>query len=126
MPKTITPLQERDTCLALTLVLLLIWLFTGKVGFVYAGMAMLVYGMVWSRGMRPLARLWFGLSLLLGTVMGKVLLSIVYVLLVLPVALVRRAMGKDSLGLGSFKKGDASLFVVRDHRFVADDISHPY
>lgn len=122
----ITKLQERDTCLALAFLLLLLWLFTRNEIFVFASMAMLLFGMVWSTGMKPFAYVWFGLSMLLGKVMSKVLLSIVYILLVLPVAFVRRLIGKDALGLKRFGSHSDSCFVKREHTFVAQDLVNPY
>ncbi len=46
--------------------------------------------------------------------------------LVLPVGLVRRLLGKDSMRIKSWKKGKESVFRVRDHRFSAKDLEHPY
>ena len=122
----ISKVQERDTCLALTFLLLLIWLFVGKTVFVYMAMALLLFGMVWPGGMRPLAVGWFGLSHLLGKVMSTVLLSMVFFLVLLPVACVRRIMGKDALRLYQWRKDPGSCFVVREHVYTKEDLEHPY
>ena len=124
--KTITPVQCRDTCLALTFLLLLIWLFTKHVWLVYAAMLLLLIGMVVPLSMKPLAWTWFGLSHLLGQVMSRVLLGIVYLLLVLPMGLIRKLLGKDSLRLTLWKQNDASCFVERTHVFSAEDLKTPY
>lgn len=126
MANPISKLQERDTCLALTFLMLLIWLFTRDEKCIFVGMGILLFGMVWSTGMRPFARVWFGCSILLGKIMSKVLLSLVYMLLVLPVALIRRLLGKDAMGLKQFGSTQQSSFVVREHTFVEDDLVHPY
>jgi hypothetical protein len=47
-------------------------------------------------------------------------------LIVLPVALIRKAMGKDSLLIKKWKKGTESVFKTRDHLFQATDIDKPY
>ena len=124
--KKITPLQCRDTCLALSFLLLLIWFFTRNVYLVYATMLLLVIGMVVPVSMKPLAWAWFGLSHLLGQVMSRILLGIVYLLLVLPIGLVRRLFGKDSMRLKLWKRRDASCFVERAHVFTAEDLKNPY
>jgi energy-coupling factor transporter transmembrane protein EcfT len=126
MSKKITPLQGRDTCLALTFLLLLIWFFTRNAYLVYAAMLFLLVGMAVPVAMKPLAWVWFGFSHLLGQFMSRVLLSIVYLLFVLPMGLVRRVLGKDSLRLKLWKQGDASCFVERGHVFTADDLKNPY
>ena len=122
----ITHIQERDTCLAVTFLLLLLWFFCKHVAFVYASMALLLLGMVWPASMRPLAVAWFGLSHVLGKVMSTILLSVVFFLVLLPVAWVRRLIGKDSLRLRQWRKSDGSCFVVREHAYTADDLTHPY
>ena len=124
--KKITPLQCRDTCLALSFLLLLIWLFIKDAYLVYAAMLLLLVGMVVPVSMKPLAWTWFGLSHLLGQIMSRVLLGIVYVLLVLPMGLIRRLLGKDALRLKLWKHNDASCFVERPHVFTAEDLQNPY
>jgi hypothetical protein len=66
------------------------------------------------------------LSTALGTVVSKIILSVLFYGLVLPVGLVRRTLGKDAMQIKSWKKGKESVFRVRDHRFVANDFEHPY
>ena len=124
--KKITPLQCRDTCLALTFLLLLIWLFVKSAYLVYAAMLLLLVGMVVPVSMKPLGWAWFGLSHLLGQVMSRVLLGIVYLLLVLPIGLIRKLIGKDAMRFKLWKQGDSSCFVERAHVFTAEDLKNPY
>lgn len=119
-------LQCRDTTLALAFLLLLIWFFTRNAYWVYGAMGLLLLGMIRPVAMTPLARLWFGLSHVLGQVMSRVLLGIIYFVLLLPVALLRRMMGKDTLRLRQWKQGDGSLFIQRDHLFTKEDLRNPY
>jgi hypothetical protein len=124
--KKITPLQCRDTCLALTFLLLLIWLFVKSAYLVYGAMLLLLIGMAAPVAMKPLAWIWFGFSHLLGQVMSRLLLGIVYLLLVLPIGLIRRLLGKDALRLKLWKQSDASCFVERAHAFTAGDLKEPF
>lgn len=126
MFKDVTGLQERDTCLAISFLLLLIWFFTKIAGFAYVAMFLMLLGMLWPAAMRPLAFCWFGLAKVLGHVMSSVLLSVIWAVLVLPVGLVRRSMGRDSMRLKEWRKGTDSCFVIRDHRYEADDLKNPY
>jgi len=75
---------------------------------------------------RPLAVLWLGLSDLLGAIVSKVLLSIVFFGIVTPIGIVRRLLGKDSLKLRAFKAGSDSVMLERNHTFVAADLERPY
>ena len=124
--RPITPVECRDTALALTFLILLIWLFTGQKAFVYGAMAFLLYAMILPKTLVLPARVWFGFSHLLGQVMSRVLLGIIFVLIVMPVAIFRKVIGKDSLSLRAWKKGDASAFVVRDHAYGKEDLTNQF
>ncbi len=124
----ITPIQCRDTALAFAFLSLLIWFFTENVNFVYATMFIVLWAMIWPSSWQWPARLWFGLSHVLGFFMSKVLLSIIYTLILMPVAMVRRIMGKDSMRLKNYKSKaeQGSAFVVREHTFTKEDLENPY
>ncbi len=125
-----TLIQCRDTALAFAFLALLIWFFTEEVNFIYATMFILLWAMVWPSSWQWPARLWFGLSHVLGFFMSKVLLSLIYFLILMPVAMVRRMLGKDSMGLSKWQDHDAeqktSAFVVREHKFTKKDLENPY
>ena len=124
--KTMTKEQSRDTGMALVLLLLLVFLKSRKNGWLYAAISLQVIDMVVPRVFAPVAVLWFGLSHILGTVMSKVLLSILFFGLVTPVGFLRRLLGKDSLKLRAFRASQDSAMLVRNHLFTAKDIEKPY
>jgi hypothetical protein len=76
--------------------------------------------------LKPLAVVWLGVSHAIGAVMSVVLLTIVYVVVVTPMGLLRRAAGKDTLRLTVFRRGDASVMTERRHRFTSADLEKPY
>ena len=118
--------QSRDTGMALVLLLLLAFLKTRRNGWLYAAVALQVVDMMVPQIFAPIAVVWFGLSNLLGTVMSRILLSILFFGLVTPIGVLRRLLGKDSLKLLAFKASEGSAMVVRNHVFVAADIQKPY
>jgi hypothetical protein len=59
----------------------------------------------------PFNRLWHGLGMALGRVTGPLVLGVIYFLLLTPVALVTRMLGRDSLALK--RKNMASYWVDR-------------
>lgn len=123
---TMNRTRDRDAGLALSLIFLLVWLGTRLAWPVYAAMAVLALTMIWPPFMRPCAWLWFGLAIVLGAVVSKILLSVVWLVLVVPIGLARRLMGKDSLGLKAFGKKEGSFFAVRNHVYDSEDLKHPY
>ncbi len=126
LQQKITPLQCRDTALAFAFIALLVWFFTENVYWVYGCMGLVLFAMIWPTGMTYPAKAWFGFSHILGTFMSKVLLSIIYGCILMPVSLVRRMLSKDTMRMRSYKNGEGSAFVVREHNFTKDDITHPY
>jgi hypothetical protein len=74
----------------------------------------------------PVAVLWFGLGRILGIVVPKLMLSLLFWVLVTPVALIKRASGRDELRLRQFRKGRESVFADRDHTFGPKDMQHPF
>jgi len=124
--KAMTKDQSQDTGMAMVLLALLIFLRTRRNGWLYAAMIFHVVNMVVPRIYAPVAVVWLGFSRILGTVMSKVLLSILFFGLVTPIGALRRFFGKDSLKLRAFKASEESVMIVRNHLFVAHDIEKPY
>ena len=121
-----TPEQARDTGLALALLCLLIIQFKHAYKLVPLAIVILIVTMAWPRAFRPVAGLWFGLSHLLGTVMSKVILTVLFFLLVTPIGLIRRLLGADSLQLKKWKKDQNSVFLVRANLMSKKDLQTPY
>ena len=124
--KKITVEQCKDSGLALVLICLICHLVWGHPYLLYLAIAFLVITMTSPLVFQPFARIWFGLSTVLGTVVSKVILTLTFYVIVLPVGLIRRILGKDSMRLRSWKKGRESVFRERQHRFAAKDLEHPY
>jgi Saxitoxin biosynthesis operon protein SxtJ len=124
--RKITKDQSRDTGMAMVLLLLLIFLARKREGWLFAAMVVHVLNMIAPQIYRPIAVAWLGLSDLLGMVVSKVLLSIVFFAIVTPIAVLRRLFGKDPLKLRAFKAGQDSVMLERNHTFVRGDLDRPY
>jgi len=124
--KKITVEKCKDSGLALVLICLLCYQAWKLPWLMVLAIVFLLMAMTYPVIFQPFARLWFGLSTALGTVVSKVILGVLFYTVVLPVGLVRRGMGKDSMKIKAWKKGRESVFRVRDHRFEAKDLEHPY
>src|SRR5437763_4414280 len=86
----------------------------------------LVVDMAFPQLYRPVAVLWLGLSHLLGTVVSKILLTLVFFGVVTPIGLARKLLGFDSLKLKDFTSGGNSVMVCRNRLFTGEDIDKPY
>ena len=118
--------QCKDAGLALVLISLILATTVSPARFLPVAIALLILAMSVPVLFRPFATVWFAFSHALGTVVSRVLLTGVFFLLVTPVGLVRRALGKDALGLRRWKQETGSVFQDRDHWFTGQDLDHPY
>ena len=79
------------------------WLYRGKFGWVApallcGGAALVLFGLVFPRALVLPNRLWMALAAVLGYVMTRVVLALVFFLLVTPIGVVKRLTGWDPLG----------------------------
>jgi hypothetical protein len=126
LKKKITKDQSRDTGMAVVLLLLLVFASKKREGYLLAAIILHIVNMAVPQIYKPVAVLWLGFSELLGAVMSRILLSIVFFAVVTPIAIFRRLAGKDSLKLRAFKASKDSVMVERNHTFVGRDLERPY
>lgn len=124
--RKITKDQSRDTGMAMVLILLIVAASRKREGYLFIAMVLQVVNMIVPQVFQPVAVLWLGLSDLMGAVVSKVLLSIVFFGVVTPIALIRRLFGKDSLKLRAFKGSKESVMLERNHVFAGRDLERPY
>lgn len=118
--------QAKDTGLAVVLILLIVEYIQHPNWVIMSAMAVLVLVMTWPSLFRPLARIWLGVSHILGTIVSKVLLTIVFFTVVTPIGLVRKMFGADPMRVSLWKKGADSVFVDKNHLYKKEDIEKPY
>ena len=118
--------QAKDAGLALVLILLMVFHIVRQEIYLLSAIVVLVLVMAWPAIFRPWAKVWFGLSHLLGTVVSKVLLTVVFLVIATPVGVLMRLTGKDSMQLALWKQNRDSVFVKRDHLFTAEDVEKPF
>ena len=124
--KHVSSSQCKDAGLALVLMSLILALAFSPRYFLPLGIGVLVVTMTAPGLFKPFAKIWFGLSHGMGTIVSRIILTVLFFVLVTPVGYVRRWLGKDPMQLKSWKKGQASVFHNRDHLFKRQDLEHPY
>ena len=118
--------EAKDTGLAIILILLIIEYVKRPGWLTLCTMAVLVLTMTYPAALKPLGRIWFGFSHILGTIVSKIILSLVFFLIVTPIGLVRRISGADPMRNKLWKKGDDSVLVKRNHHYSSEDLQKPY
>ena len=121
-----TPEQAKDTGMAMVLICLLLGYWGKFPKFLPVSLVLLFITMAWPKAFKPLAGLWFGFSHLLGSVMSRVILTVLFFLIVTPIGVIRRWAGADALQLKKWKQGQDSVFVVREGPVQGKDMANPY
>lgn len=126
IPDNITEQQKKDTGLALILLFLIVGLLTKNILFFKLTIPIILLTMLLPKLLYPVAIIWFTLSNLLGFFISKIILSIIFIILIVPVGLFRRLFGKDNLQLRQFKISKSSVLINKNHTYTRKDIIKPF
>jgi hypothetical protein len=99
----------------LILVSLLLW-YLGKTSFIYfsiIGGLFVILAIIAIPVLRPFHKLWMMLALAMGFVMSRVILTILYYLVLTPIGLLAKIVGKKFMPLG-FDKNEKTYWEKRD------------
>ena len=107
-------------------VLVLIALYRRQWVFVSASFIVLLVNMILPIIFYPFAWVWFGIAKLLAEVNMRILLTLLFCVMVIPVGLWRKLRRRDSLQLHAFKKGRGSVLQARDHVYEKEDLLHTF
>ena len=118
--------KSRDTGMAVVLIFLLASLYFENPALISWAVIGLVITMTIPIVFKPLAYIWFGLAHILGSFFSKIILTLTYFILVLPIGVIRRISGKDPLQLSNWKKSGQTAFRSRNHLYSSMDIEKPY
>ena len=70
-----------------------------RIWFVIISLIFLILGFVNSKILTPLNKLWFTFGIFLGKIISPIIMSIIFFLVVTPIGLIMRLIGKDVLNL---------------------------
>ncbi|HBQ59112.1 MAG TPA: hypothetical protein DD671_05660 [Balneolaceae bacterium] len=125
-PKTLTHIEQdpstpKTQLVMVTGMLILGWIF-GSIYFVYAAGIIGIASFISPVGNR-LVWAWYKLAEGLGWFNSRVLLSLVYYVVVTPIALLFRLFGNDPMRL---KDNKGSMFEFREHTYTKKDLENPW
>ena len=118
--------RSKDTGMAMVLICLLVAHFGQQHKLLPLAIFLLIIDMVWPKLFFYPSKAWFGLAGLMGAVMSRVILTVLFYVVVTPVGVLRRICGADSMQKKRWKDGKMSVFEVRDHTYQSQDIEQPY
>ena len=84
-----------------------------RIWLVIISMVFLILGLMNSKLLTPLNKLWFKFGMILGAIVSPVVLGVVFFLVVTPIGLIMKIMGKDLLNK-KYDKKKRSYWIKRD------------
>lgn len=118
--------RAKDTGLVITLVLLFVLLSKTGYPLILACIGVLVSSMIIPTLFSPLAKIWFGLSHIMGIIFSKVFLTLVFFIIVTPIGTARRLCGADPMMIKKWRQDNQSCFTKRDHVFTKEDMERTF
>ena len=113
--------KSLETLLVLTGALILFfWIFNKKI-FLSVALALVLIGAFSPYLTDKISKLWMKLSEILGNVMSKVILSAIFFVFLIPLAWIRKMLGKENLLL---KKKNNSYYKNRNHTYSGKDLEN--
>lgn len=113
--------RDLETLAVLSLFFLALASFTHRDYPMYVAMALLVIALFIRPAAAIITKRWLAGAALLGRLNSMIILTIVFYLILTPLSFVYRLFNRDPLGILPQKK-TGSLFTVREHTFVKEDL----
>lgn len=90
--------------------------FSPAVGLFFGfGIFLIVVGVVFPKMLAPLYRVWMAIGILLGVIVSPLILLLLFIILIIPMGLLRRVFGDDPLKR-SLEKSATTYWVPHDTR----------
>jgi hypothetical protein len=124
--KQLTVSQLFGSGLALILIFLLLYLFSKNQLYIHISVALTILLMVWPAPFKYFGLFWFAFGETLGFVVSRIILTLIFVLVVIPVGLLKRKSIRKNMHLNDFAKSNRSVFKERNHTFTSDDLLKPF
>ncbi len=115
------PIETWKTLLVIVVGLLVLHFLFGSVYLLYASLIIGLSSVLFPALGRFIVKAWMAIGQVLGRINGSILLSIVFFIMLFPIALLYRFFNKDALRL---KNKYDSLFVERNHTYEKEDLEN--
>jgi len=86
-----------------------------KFHFGTAGIILIILGYVFPKVLLPLQKVWMGLALILGFIMSRLILTLLFYIVITPIGLIAKLAGKDFLDL-KYKKTKETYWNYREKK----------
>ena len=117
--------QDYKTVLVMVLGLLLIAIWREWLWMTYTAIGIGIAAVISANLLDLILKFWFGLAKVLGFINSRILLTLVYVIVLMPLAFLSRVFSKSN-AVQLKKKHGESYFVTRNHKYVKADLENPW
>ena len=124
--KNVTKNQSKDTILAFILIFCIVSLVKKELAFTYGILGLSLLAMTLPQLFKPFAWMWFSFAEVMGTIMSKILLGIIFFGIITPLTFIIKIMGVDSMRIKLWKNNENTAFIDRNHQYSKSDIEKPY
>ena len=116
--------REKDSVLAVIILLLLVlFIFKNRV-WIYLALILSFLSILSPLATAWLHSVWNFLTEILGRISGTIILTVVFILILMPTAILKKWFGKKEMIL---KKGNIrSTFQIRNHEYTEQDFDNPW
>jgi len=119
--KTLNEKQKLEALLVIVLGFGILYLILDRIWLLYAALGVGVLSLMFPFVKEGILWLWFKIAEVLGWVNTRILLSVVFFVILLPIARLSRLFTKDKLQL---KSSEQSVFKTRNHLYTKEDIEN--
>jgi hypothetical protein len=115
---------EKDSVIAVVILLLMAFIFLKSRYWVYAALALSVISVLSPQATHYVHRIWSLFTEILGRISGGIILTLVFIFILIPTALLKRWFGKKEVILN--KGNRLSTFQTRNHKYIEGDLENPW
>ena len=119
--KDITKEKNMEAGMAVSFLFLLLGLFLKQNVYIIIASVLLFITMTIPQLVAPLTIIWFSLSKILGYISSKIVLTVVFCTIIVPVSIIRRIFSVDPMKVRRYKVNSDSTFKERNYVYSIND-----
>ena len=116
--------SNKESILAITLLLLLLFIFLRNISFIYAALFMIVVSLLFEQAAIFFHKGWIFITHMLGLISSTIILSVIFYFIIFPSSLLLKLFKREILLLNI--KGRSTTFINRNKLFTNNDLQNPY
>jgi len=116
--------KNLETCLVVTTGFVIIFLFKNWTPLLIVAAIVGFIGVFLNKPASWITWVWYKIADILGMIVPKLVLTLVFFLILFPVSVISRIFRKK--GLGVYEVNKATMWISRDYTFSKDDLSKPW